>query len=410
MSNCQSCGTCEKDCGCIPTGMTTPSYCPSDTPPCPQPAPCNETFDSNCIVYTGEDLPCIDVVTGDSVQTIITTLNDLLEPFFCLQCTTLMVPANASTNVAYDQVLTWGAVQGATSYNVYFGTVSTNLILVSTGQVGTSYTYPYPFLEGTTYYWKVVPINAGGQASNCPTYSFTTKTNICVNPMSYVLTSIYNSLRGGSTGTQLAEAIGTYLDAGELITNCNFCCPDCEDTKRYVLASAPLFAQYYNTFYNDITCPPPCCIEVDASLTAMAYAQSPSISLLNAFALVPPITNCCGTNFSECNQLLKELLDTEKNSVYVINGIVEESTISGSTTLCILAQFLSGISGFTPTDYAAVVNIILTKGLVVDCRPEGTIIASINAYTAYINTVQNGCYCYIPCSTGAVVVTPKTNI
>ena len=135
MSNCQSCGTCEKDCGCIPTGMTTPSYCPSDTPPCPEPAPCNETFDSNCIVYTGEDLPCIDVTTGDSVQTIITTLNDLLEPFFCLQCTTLMVPANASTNVAYDQVLTWGAVQGATSYNVYFGTSPTNPPLVSTHSV-----------------------------------------------------------------------------------------------------------------------------------------------------------------------------------------------------------------------------------------------------------------------------------
>jgi hypothetical protein len=175
--------------------MTTPSYCPSDTPPCPEPAPCNETFDSNCIVYTGEDLPCIDVTTGDSVQTIITTLNDLLEPFFCLQCTTLMVPANASTNVAYDQVLTWGAVQGATSYNVYFGTSPTNPPLVSTGQVGTSYTPPYPLLENTKYYWKVVPINAGGPASNCPIYSFTTKANICVNPMSYVLTSIYNSLK-----------------------------------------------------------------------------------------------------------------------------------------------------------------------------------------------------------------------
>jgi hypothetical protein len=398
-SNCNTCGTCAADCNCIPTGLTTPSYCPSDNPPCPTPSPCAETFDSKCVIYTGDDLPCIDVTTGDSVDTIINTLNDLLEPFFCLQCTTLMVPANASTNVAYDQVLTWGAVQGATSYNVYFGTVSTNLILVSSGQIGTSYTYPYPFLEGTTYYWKVVPINAEGPASNCPTYSFTTKTNVCINPMSFVLTNVYNSL-ATPTSAAFATAISTYLTAGELLTNCNLCCPDC-DTKRYVLASAPMFAQYYSTFYNAENCPPPCCIEVDASLTAMASANPTYPSLSTAFALTPPVTNCCGTNFSECNQVLKDLLGTSKNLVYSVNGIVEESTISGSTTLCILAQFLDNITAYTPADVAAVVNAILTKGLVIDCRPEGTIIAGIEAYADYIFTVQNGCYCYQPCSSTA---------
>jgi len=397
MSNCQTCGTCNQDCGCIPTSMTTPNYCPSDLPPCPQPAPCEETFDSNCIVYTGEDLPCIDVTTGDSVQTIITTLNDLLEPFFCLQCTTLMVPANNSTNVAYDQVLTWGAVQGATSYNVYFGTSSTNLILVSSGQIATSYTYPYPFLEATTYYWKVVPINAGGPASNCPTYSFTTKTNICVNPMSYMLNATYSDITSPLTSAKFITAIETYLDNGELLTNCNFCCPDCTDTKRYVLASAPVFAKYYSSVYNATTCPPPCCIEVDASLTAMTTAIAPSPSLSTAFAQVPPVTNCCGTNFSECSQALKDTLGSSKPLVYQTNGVVEESTISGSTTLCILSSFLQNTT-FTDVEQANIVNAILTKGLVIDCRPEGTIIASINTYVDYLHTVQNGCLCYQPCS------------
>jgi hypothetical protein len=377
--------------------MTTPNYCPSDLPPCPQPAPCEETFDSNCIVYTGEDLPCIDVTTGDSVQTIITTLNGLLEPFFCLQCTTLMVPANNSTNVAYDQVLTWGAVQGATSYNVYFGTSSTNLILVSSGQIGTSYTHPYPFLEATTYYWKVVPINAGGPASNCPTYSFKTKTNVCVNPMSYMLNATYTDNDTPITSAEFITAIGNYLDAGELLTNCNFCCPDCTDTKRYVLASAPVFAKYYSSVYNATTCPPPCCIEVDASLTAMTTAIAPYSSLSTAFAQVPPVTNCCGTNFSECSQALKDTLGSSKPLVYQTNGIVEESTISGSTTLCILSTFLQNTT-FTDVEQANIVNAILTKGLVIDCRPEGTIIASINTYVDYLNTVQNGCLCYQPCS------------
>ena len=396
MSNCQSCGTCEKDCGCIPTGMTTPNYCPSDLPPCPQPAPCNETFDSNCIVYTGEDLPCIDVTTGDSVQTIITTLNDLLEPFFCLQCTTLMVPADTSINVPYDQVLTWGAVQGATSYNVYFGTSSTNPPLVSTGQVGTSYTPPYPLLENTKYYWKVVPINAGGQASNCPIYSFMTKANICVNPVSYMLNATYTDTVN-PTSEQFITAIENYLDAGELLTNCNFCCPDCDDTKRYVLASAEVFAKYYTTFYNSTTCTPPCCIEVDASLTAMSTSTPPYLPLSTAFAQNPPITNCCGTNFSECSQALKDVLGVSKSLVYQVKGIVEESTISGSTALCIIATFLQGTT-YTDAQQAAIVNAILAKGLVINCRPEGTIISSVNAYIDYIDTVQNGCFCYTPCS------------
>jgi hypothetical protein len=377
--------------------MTTPNYCPSDLPPCPQPAPCNETFDSKCIVYTGEDLPCIEVNTGDSVQAIITTLNDLLEPFFCLQCTSLMVPADNSTNVAYDQVLTWNTVTGATSYNVYFGTNPNSLPIVSTGQVSTSYTPPYPLLEGTKYYWKVVPINAGGPASNCPTYSFTTKTNVCVNPVSYVLNATYTDNETPITSAEFITAIETYLDNGELLTNCNFCCPDCTDTNRYVLASAPLFAKYYTTVYNATSCLPPCCIEVDASLTAMTTALTPSLSLSTAFAQVPPVTNCCGTNFSECSQSLKDTLGSSKALVYQTNGIVEESTISGSTTLCIISSFLQSTT-FTDVEQANIVNAILTKGLVINCRPEGTVISSINAYLDYLNTVQNGCYCYEPCS------------
>jgi hypothetical protein len=398
-SNCNTCGTCAADCNCIPTGLTTPSYCPSDNPPCPTPSPCAETFDSKCVIYTGDDLPCIDVTTGDSVDTIINTLNGLLEPFFCLKCTSLMVPANASTNVPYDQVLTWNTVEGATSYNVYFGTNSNNLSIVSTGQISTSYTPPYPLLEGTTYYWKVVPINAGGPASNCPNYTFTTKTNVCVNPVSYVLAATYADVSKPILAANFITAIENYLDNGELLTNCNLCCPDCTDTKRYVLASAPVFAQYYATVYNATTCPPPCCIEVDASITAMTATipDSLSPSLSTAFAQVPPVTNCCGTNFSECSQALKDTLGSSKPLVYQFNGIVEESTISGSTTLCILSTFLQG-TDFTDLEQANIVNAILDKGLVVDCRPEGTIIASVETYLTYLGSVQNNCFCYQPCS------------
>jgi hypothetical protein len=151
--------------------------------------------------------------------------------------------------------------------------------------------------------------------------------------------------------------------------------------------------------YNATTCPPPCCIEVDASITAMTATipDSLSPSLSTAFAQVPPVTNCCGTNFSECSQALKDTLGSSKPLVYQTNGIVEESTISGSTTLCILSTFLQSTS-YTDLEQANIVNAILTKGLVIDCRPEGTIIASIDTYLTYLGSVQNNCFCYQPCS------------
>lgn len=400
MSNCSKCGKCE-DCDCVPNGMTTPNYCPSDLPPCPQPSPCNETFDSKCVIYTGEDLPCLGVETGDTVEEVILTLNERLSFFFCLECPSLVVPANGSTAIPYNQTLTWNMIAGATSYDVYFGTSSTNPPLVSVGQIMTSYTHPYPLLPNTTYYWKVVPKNNSGSAANCPIYTFSTVANACVNPLSYMLdyvTKLQDPDVAFSVPT-LVEDINEYLTNGELITNCNFCCPDCTDTNRYVLASAPVYASFYNQFYSLPNCPPVCCTEVDASLVAMTTQLTPAIpSLSTAFANVPPVTNCCGTNFNECGQQLKDALGTAKNLVYQVNGVVEESTISNSTELCVLTAFLNTLPPSTSdAEKASIVNAILTKGFIVQCRPEGTIIAGVTAYEQYITAVQNGCLCYKPC-------------
>lgn len=398
MSNCAKCGTCEQDCNCIPVGLTTPNYCPSDLPPCPEPAPCSETFDSKCVIYTGDDLDCLGIETGDSVEDVISKLNTKLSPFFCLECVSLVVPANASTNIPYNQTLTWNMVPGATSYDVYFGTNAVNPPLVSVGQILTSYTYPYPLLPNTTYYWKVIAKNAQTQASNCPTYNFKTIAETCINPLNYILDHV-KSFQGPdefNVSTFISDLEG-YLTAGELITNCDFCCPDCTETNRYVLASAPTYATYYSTFYSLPNCPPVCCTEVDASLIAMTTHDLEHPSLSEAFSAVPPVTNCCDTNFSACNQQLKDSLGTAVNTIYQTIGLVEESSISGSSELCILASFLDGLTLTVDSDKALIIQAILDTGLVIQCRPEGTIIAGINTYTNYINSAQNGCFCYQPC-------------
>jgi len=403
-TNCSKCGNC--DCDCVPKGLTTPNYCPSDLPPCPDPSPCNETFDSKCVIYTGEDIPCFSIETGNTVEQVITNVTELLTPFLCLQCTIINVPANDATQVPDNQILSWNIVPGATSYDVYFGTSPIAPPLVSASQISTAYTYPYPLVPNTDYYWKVVPKNSASSAQNCPTYHFKTKELLCVNPMSYML-DYAMSEQPPVPGVDpppvdvglLVESINEFLDSGELITNCDFCCPDCEETDRYVLASAPLFALYYSEFYTSPNCLPTCCIEVDASLTAMAtpYNEA-SPSLAEAFLAVPPVTNCCATGFSECAASLKVALGTERDPIFKVLGVVEESTINGSTELCILATFLNSLpAAVTDLDKANIISAILNKGFVVQCRPEGTIISGLVAYKQYIQAAQNGCLCYKPC-------------
>ncbi len=82
----------------------------------------------------------------------------------------LVKPANAATRVSSPTALSWNAVAGATSYDVYFGTTSTPSFAGTV--TGTS--YPAGFLApGTTYYWTVIAKNSTG-AANSAVWSFST--------------------------------------------------------------------------------------------------------------------------------------------------------------------------------------------------------------------------------------------
>jgi|GEM_PF-2728150 len=405
MNNCPNCKKeCNNgECGCIPKGLTTPPSCPGDLPSCPEPSPCNETFDAKCVYYTGTGNDCLSIETGQTVEAVINNLASQLAPFICLECASLIIPANNATAVSNTQALNWNMIPGASSYDVYLGTDSLNLTLVSVGQILTSYTPAYPLLPDTTYFWKIIPYNlAGVPVATCPVFTFNTVAAPCLNPLSDLFTKIlgYIPSQGIRTIDVVINGIENYLDAGELLTNCNLCCPDCEATHRYVLASAPLYSVYYEAVYST-TCLPPCCIEVDASLTAMNTIKEGqgNVALSTAFATVPPNTNCCGTNFSECAARIKTLLPNKWGGIFVGLGVVEESSFNGTTELCIIADFIETLLPlFTETDVADVIKALLNKGFVVDCRPEGTIIASVATYLTYLNNVSvGGCLCYKPC-------------
>jgi hypothetical protein len=192
-TNCSTCNNCKDECQCIPKGVTTPSYCVSDTPLCPEPTPCTETFDSNCIVYTGQGNECVGIENGDTVQQIIDNIAGKLENLLCINCVDVVIPTDNSANIDLNPTLGWSPVANATGYDVYFSTnqafVNTQnpSVLVSSNQPTTNYTITVALNLSTIYYWKVVPRTSLGAVANCPTYRFTTVAENCVNPVKYIL-------------------------------------------------------------------------------------------------------------------------------------------------------------------------------------------------------------------------------
>jgi hypothetical protein len=91
-------------------------------------------------------------------------------------CTTLVSPANAQTGLLIAggaAQLTWTAAAGATSYDVYLGTVAGTTTLLG-NIVGTTVGIT-GMLYATTYFWKIVPKNNSGDAVGCSEWSFTTE-------------------------------------------------------------------------------------------------------------------------------------------------------------------------------------------------------------------------------------------
>jgi hypothetical protein len=80
-------------------------------------------------------------------------------------------PADSATNVAISATLTWSGAGSGITFDVYLDTVNPPVAKVATGQSAATFTSTK--LEATTYYWKIVAINAGGQTAG-PVWSFLT--------------------------------------------------------------------------------------------------------------------------------------------------------------------------------------------------------------------------------------------
>ena len=77
-----ACNNCNLNkCGCKDSYLTTPPPCP-DPALCPNPSPCSEVFDAQCVVYTGDDITCAPDIVVNQNDTIDIALQSIVD-YFC---------------------------------------------------------------------------------------------------------------------------------------------------------------------------------------------------------------------------------------------------------------------------------------------------------------------------------------
>lgn len=154
-------------------------------------------------IHTNGNYRFIDDVTGVDLAPAVIPPN----PAF------LGSPANGGTNILQIATLNWASGGGVPAgYKLYFGITNGDTNppwnIENGTDMGTSLTYdPIGNMSySQTYYWKIVPYNAHGNATNCPVWSFTTRPDATVTPDYYQDFSTwpalnwiqYNYLYGGT--------------------------------------------------------------------------------------------------------------------------------------------------------------------------------------------------------------------
>lgn len=85
-------------------------------------------------------------------------------------CAANTAPANGTFVTAGPLTLSWTAVTGAASYDIYLGATAATAALIASNVSGTSYNYTVPvFAASQSLYWYVQPKNASGAATGCTT-------------------------------------------------------------------------------------------------------------------------------------------------------------------------------------------------------------------------------------------------
>lgn len=150
---------------------------------------------SNCYLKWSYEFPGLDLSGGyDEIPEYSDVYLDdvILPPLYgnndVPSATTVIKPEDGATDIYNkDIVLSWNGTLFATNYKVYVGTATNNFDLVNGEDVGNATNYTLKRLDyGKTYYWKVVPSNNAGEATNVPVWNFTTMADQSIHSYPYL--------------------------------------------------------------------------------------------------------------------------------------------------------------------------------------------------------------------------------
>jgi len=141
-------------CGCKDTPLTTPAPC-GDGINCPDATPCSETFDAQCVYYTGEPIVCdqttlVDTNTSlaDAITTIVAAFCNSTEIDADILCgVDVVVPAGRQVEDAINDVVSYFCTQ-LNDINLFTSTTY-GVVAVSDGEGSpcTTYTHTITYLD-----------------------------------------------------------------------------------------------------------------------------------------------------------------------------------------------------------------------------------------------------------------------
>ncbi len=174
MSNCTKCNKCKTTCGCTDDVLNMSLFC--EFPECPNPEKCSETFSTDCIIYTGDEIQDAGIPKGVTLTTflqklvgIVTNPGCNLPGGTCLS----VVGFNSITIAKTTAKFGWGAVVGSTNYILEYkehGTPTWS----SNPAVTTTYDTIGPLLPDTSYDVRVIT-NCSGNYCYSSTLLITTQ-------------------------------------------------------------------------------------------------------------------------------------------------------------------------------------------------------------------------------------------
>jgi len=159
-------------CGCNNSYYNLPCCCPparvgttttTTTTLCPDAIPCEEAYQSDCIIYNGPDLTCYGITSGSTVTQILNIIIAQLDPCTTTTTTTTTVcvrPTGLTTysfNTAINGVsFNANLVDACNAYNQYLADPGGNTLTGITAQ-GSSLSYGSVIYNGDTTDCTLVP-------------------------------------------------------------------------------------------------------------------------------------------------------------------------------------------------------------------------------------------------------------